>query len=87
MALLTNIVKDIEFVGAVELLAYARISTITCTQTAITAVVCFHHNNRDGIIIKSQGFVFIPNHNGNSIFPQVYEYLKALPEFLNATDC
>jgi hypothetical protein len=87
MAILTNIKKTIEFVGIVELLAYVRITSITCTQTAITVVICCHHNNRDGIIIKSQCFVFVPNHNGKSIFSQAYDHLKTLPEFSNATDC
>lgn len=87
MALSTKIIKDIEFVGAIELQAYARISSITCRQSIATVSVYWHHNNRDGKIIESRCFAFVPDHDGDSIFRQAYAYLKTLPEFAGATDC
>jgi hypothetical protein len=87
MALSTKIIKDIEFVGAVELAAYARIASITCRQQVAAVSLCWHHNNRDGGIIESRGFAFVPDHDGEPIFRQAYAYMKSLPEFAGATDC
>lgn len=87
MALSTTIIKDIEFVGAVELPAYARIASITCRQEVATVSVCWHHHDRSGAIIESRGFAFVPDHDGPAIFRQAYAYLKSIPEFSGAVDC
>lgn len=87
MALMTSIVRDIEFVGSLTLPAYARISSISCTQEWSTVTVSWHHMAKDGPVIDTRGYRFAADHNGAPIFLQAYTHLKSLPEFAGATDC
>ena len=43
--------------------------------------------SKDGEILKSDSYVFVPNLDGKNFIAQAYDYLKSLPEFSSAIDC
>jgi hypothetical protein len=65
--------------------AYCKVISIIGTKETMTATMSTL-SEKDGELIQSTSFQFVPDLEGKNFIAQAYEYLKTLPEFADATD-
>lgn len=68
---------------------YLMISNINGDKNKLFITVDFYKDDSKTVIIETKNYSFSPSVDDNSdnFIKQGYEYLKALPEFLNTLDC
>lgn len=66
--------------------AYCKVTSITGTKEAITAIINTL-SKQNGDLITSSSFQFVPALNEKNFIAQAYDAAKKLPEFEGATDC
>ena len=76
-----------------EVVAYGTTITLDCTVrivnirgNKIEIIADCDFTNNDNII-DSKSYLFIPSLEGDNLIKQGYEYLKSLPEYVDAVDC
>lgn len=66
--------------------AYWKVEKIVYTNGKIDADVCAYTKKNEACISRMVASL-TPSLDGANFIRQTYEYLKALPEFANGTDC
>lgn len=66
--------------------AYFAITSISGNKNNIDVCLSLF-KEKNGILIKSDIYSFIPSLQGENFITQAYEYLKTLEEFKDAEDC
>lgn len=65
---------------------YIKVEKLVGNKNQLGINVLFY-KTKDGNIVDSKNFSFVPNLSGSNFIAQAYEHLKTLPEFAGATDC
>jgi hypothetical protein len=79
--------KSINYKGAQINGAYFKISNVKISKTTFVAEVFCFVNKDQPQPINVEFYAGKYNLNGENPIKQAYEFLKTLPEFVNASDC